>query len=69
MLPTRYIPIDNNLQVAISQVRNDGSLNYSVSLQIDRDKYARGVNLIDSLILTAINTNTLLAPDTLDPSM
>jgi hypothetical protein len=64
-IPTRYITPDNNLQVTLNQSRNDGSISYSVSLQVDRDKHDNGINLIDCLILNQVDTSLLFTPDTL----
>lgn len=64
-IPTRYINPDNNLQIVLNQSRNDGSISYSVSLQIDRDKHDNGVNLIDCLILNEVDTSLLFTLDTL----
>lgn len=65
MIPTRYLPIDNNLQVSINQSRNDGSVSYSINLQIDRNKHEQGINLIDSMVLNEVETSTLFANDVL----
>jgi hypothetical protein len=65
MIPNRYITPDNNLQVTLNQSRNDGSIGYTVSLQVDRDKHDNGINLIDCLILNELDTALLFEADTL----
>ena len=67
MIPTRYITPDNNLEVTLSQFRNNGSISYSISLQIDRDKHDNGINLIDCLILNRVNLDNLFVVDVLPP--
>jgi hypothetical protein len=66
-IPTRYLPIDNSLQITIDQSRNDGSLSYSIILQVDDNKHQQGINLIDSLILDETDISTLFEADMLDP--
>jgi hypothetical protein len=67
MIPARYLPIDNNLQLSINQSRNDGSLSYSVSLQIDTNKHEQGINLIDSMILNELSQASLFEVDPYAP--
>jgi hypothetical protein len=66
-IPTRYLPIDNSLQITIDQSRNDGSLSYSIVLQVDDNKHQQGINLIESLILDETDISTLFEADILDP--
>lgn len=67
MLPTQYLPVDNQLQININQVRNDGSLSFALILKVDKNKHSQGNNLIDSLVLTEFDVTTLLASDIIPP--
>jgi hypothetical protein len=51
MIPTNYVNIDNDLITSIFQVRNDGRIDYDLTLKIDINQYLNGVNIIDCLIL------------------
>ena len=65
MIPTRYISPDSDLQITLNQSRNNGSIGYSITLLIDRDKHDNGINLIDCLVLNRVNLDNLFVPDDL----
>ncbi len=65
MLPNRYILPDNNLQIILNQSRNNGALDYSITLLIDRNKHEEGINLIDAMVLTDVNISDLFEDDPL----
>lgn len=66
MVPSKYIQVDNQLQLSIERERNNGRLAYSLALKTDINKALEGVNLIESLILTNEDTSLLFELETLD---
>lgn len=55
MKPSKFVQLDNQTTTDIFQIRNDGKINYSMTLKTDINKYFEGDNLIDCLILEEVD--------------
>jgi hypothetical protein len=64
MKPTGYIEFDNDTTVSINQVRNDGRLDYSITVKTDINKHIDGKNLIDCIIFQELDPLTAFDPIT-----
>jgi hypothetical protein len=53
LVPSKYIEIDNITRLSIQQVRNNGSLNFTIKLILNSNKHINGINIIDCLNLNA----------------
>jgi hypothetical protein len=68
LIPTQFLPTDNNLSLSINQIRNNGAMTFSLELKVDTNEYLKGTNLIDALVLDestnlfSINTLPIWAP-------
>jgi hypothetical protein len=64
-LPIAYLTPDNDFTLTLEQVRNDGKLNFSLTLEVDTDGYLDGRNIIDALILFSLDLDVLFADNPL----
>lgn len=66
MLPNKFVRPDTRLELALNQMRNNGTLSFEISLMVDTSQYINGVNIIDALVLDQTDPESLYSQNTLE---
>lgn len=69
MVPAKYLDSFTGFSLTISQERNNGQVDFSLTIPVQLSDYYNGVNLIDACIHDVVGTVNTLTIDGLDTHM